>query len=48
MTPLLILGAVLIAIGTTWWWRSGVSAERPASLLVGVGAGICTAPWWLS
>jgi hypothetical protein len=47
-TPLLILGAALIAIGALWWWRSGVGAERPASLLVIVGTGFCAASWWLS
>jgi hypothetical protein len=40
-----IVGAVLIATGAVWWWRVGVSAERPASLLVvmgvlGIGVGL--------
>lgn len=51
MIPLLILAALLIAIGATWWRRAGVGAERPASLLVMVGAGIGTyavfGPYWL-
>lgn len=43
----IIVGAALIATGTVWWLRAGVGAERPASLLITVGTGICTAPWWL-
>lgn len=44
----LITGAILVAVGAVWWRRVGVSAERPASLLVTVGAGICVVAWWLS
>lgn len=50
-TPLLILAALLIAIGVFWWRRAGVGAERPASLLVTVGSGIgvyaVLGPLWL-
>lgn len=49
MTALaLITGAILIAIGALWWWRWRVSAERPASLFIGVGTGICIVAWRLS
>lgn len=34
----IIIGGGLIVIGSIWWLRWRVSAERPASLLIGVGA----------
>lgn len=37
----LIIGAALIAIGTVWGWLVGASAEKPALLLVFVGACFC-------
>jgi hypothetical protein len=48
MTALALLtGAILIATGIIWRRREGVSAERPASLIIAGGVGVCTAPWWL-
>lgn len=35
-----ITGAILLAVGSVWWRRQGVSAERPASLLICFGAGM--------
>lgn len=48
MTGLLAgIGTVLVVIGVAWW-RENPSAERPASLLVLVGAGLMGAAWWLA
>jgi hypothetical protein len=48
MTALALLtGAILIAAGALWWHRERVSAERPASLVIAGGVGVCTTPWWL-
>lgn len=43
----LIVAAILVVIGAVWWWRVGVGAERPASLLIGVGTIIAVGAWWL-
>lgn len=42
----IITGVALIVIGGAWWWLAGVSAERPASLLVIVGMGFCILAIW--
>lgn len=43
----LIVATILIVTGAVWWRRVGVGAERPASLLIGVGIIIAVGAWWL-
>lgn len=48
MTALaLFSGFAMIVTGSIWLLREGVSAERPASLVIAAGIAVCTAPWWL-
>lgn len=42
-----ISGFAMIVTGSIWLLREGVSAERPASLVIVGGIGVCTSPWWL-